>query len=108
MFQPKDGRGLLNAAFDIVEEAQQASGTYKQMLKEGRRADAQAFLQENLDAIQAASLAGKFRQQMGEWAALKKTITASPRLTPEEKRDQIKRITDLQNRYAKVLIDSQR
>jgi len=108
MFQPVDGRGLKQAAYDIVEEAQQASQTYKEMLKQGRRADAQAFLQENLKAVQAGAPAGQFRQQMGEWARLKRQVAASKVLTPEQKRDQIKQITALEDRYAKLLIESQR
>lgn len=100
LFQPNTGRGLVNAAYDDIRTIQQASSTFKAMLKEGRRADAEAFAQKFSREIALASTGGAFRQQMGELAQLKRNIAASKDLTPVEKRDQIDKIKRVEIAYA--------
>jgi hypothetical protein len=101
LFQPADGRGVVNAAYDRLEEFQQAKSTYNTMVAEGRQADAKAFAQKYSTEIALNSFGGSFRQEMGELAKLKRGIAASKTLTPDQKRDRIQEIKRIEIRMAR-------
>lgn len=101
LFQPADGRGVVNAAYDRIEEFQQAKTTLNKLIEEGRQADARAFAQKYATEIAANSIGGSFRQQMGELAKLKRGIAGSKELTPDQKRDRIQQIKKLEIELAR-------
>jgi hypothetical protein len=93
-FQPTNGRGAINAAYDDVLRFQQAHQTFTNLVNSGRGAEARAYANEFAREIALASTGGAFKQQMGELAAMKRQINASA-LPPDEKRarlDEIRRI----------------
>jgi hypothetical protein len=100
LIQPKDGRGIINSAYDRMDEIQQASATYKKMLEEGRRADAQAFAFRYADELAAVSMAGTFRRQMGDLARIVRNIQASQTLTADQKREKIDAVRQIQQKLA--------
>jgi hypothetical protein len=100
LFQPTDGRGIINAAYEQADEFQKASNTYKKMLEQGRRADAQAYAQRYSAEIASNSLGGAFRQQMGELAKVRRLIESSKDLTPEQKRVRIDGIRQIELKLA--------
>ena len=101
LFQPSDGRGVVNAAYDRIEEFQQAKSTLNTMIAEGRQAEAKAFAQKYSTEIALNSVGGSFRQQMGELAKLKRAVGASKTLTPDQKRDRIQDIKRLEIKLAR-------
>ncbi len=105
LFQPADGRGVVNAAYDRLEEFQQAKRTYNTMIAEGRGADAKAFAQKYSTEIALNSFGGSFRQEMGELAKLKRGIAASKTLTPDQKRDRVQEIKRLEIRMSRRIKD---
>ena len=105
LFQPADGRGVVNAAYDRLEEFQQAKRTYNTMIAEGRGADAKAFAQKYSTEIALNSFGGSFRQEMGELAKLKRGIAASKTLTPDQKRDRVQEIKRLEIRMSRRIIE---
>ena len=96
LFQPKDGRGVINEAFKTAEQYQQAHDTYSKMLADGRRADAAAYANEFANDIASASVGGKFRQKMGELAALRRAIASAPDISGAEKREQLNAVRQLE------------
>lgn len=100
LIQPKDGRGIINSAYERMDEIQQASATYKKMLEEGRRADAQAFAFRYADELAAVSMAGTFRRQMGDLARIVRNIQASQTLTADQKREKIDAVRQIQQKLA--------
>lgn len=96
LFQPADGRAVIDEAYKDIESWQQASQTYKRMIEQGRRADAQRYAQEFSGQISLATTGGAFRQQMGELAAARRAVVASPDLTPDQKRQQVDQIRQLE------------
>lgn len=95
LFQPRDGRAAINAAYDEIESWQQAHNTFQKLVTSGRRADAQQFAQEYSRELALNSTGGAFRQQMGDLAKLRRAITAGPS-TPEEKRRQIDAVKQIE------------
>ena len=85
VFQPVDGRGTIDAAYDRMLEIQQAKGTYTDILRSGDKERAKEFLDTYRNLIAAASVSGSVQQKMGELAKMKRAVMASPKLSTEEK-----------------------
>lgn len=99
-FQPRSGRGIVNAVFDDIKQYQQAANTYK-ALAASDPAAAKEFADKFSRDIANNRIGGAFREQMGEFAAYKRMIAASPSLTPAEKRAKIDEIKTKEIEYAK-------
>ena len=102
-FQPNDGRGIINEAYDTMERVMQAKGTVNNLIERGMLEEAQQFQKDNAKLVAASSAAGKFRQQMGEYAKQKRQIAGSRNLTPEEKRRAIDAVKQQEIALAKQL-----
>jgi len=102
LFQPKTGRGMVNAAFDDMHRIERAANTYKTLVASDPEA-ARAYADEYAKEISLSSFAGSFRQQMGEFAKYKRMVAANPDLTPAEKRAQIEAVKQQEIEYAKQL-----
>jgi hypothetical protein len=89
LFQPIDAGGIIDATYARMKEIQQVQNTYENMLKTGRRADAERYAAEKADELSAASVAGQFRQVMGEITTFERNVRASPTLSPAEKREKL-------------------
>jgi hypothetical protein len=85
VFQPVDGRGTIDAAYDRMLEIQQAKGDYTRLLQSGDKERAKEFLNNYRNLIAAASVSGSVQQRMGELAKMKRAVMASPKLSTEEK-----------------------
>jgi len=103
MFQPADGRGIINAAFKDIEQFQKAATTYQSILKSGNRAEAAAFADKYARDIALTSVGGSFKQKMGELASLKRQITSMPGMPSDEKQAQIKSIRNLEIQLATMI-----
>jgi hypothetical protein len=85
LFQPVQGRGTLDEAYDRMKEIRQVKGTFNDFVEKGKRAEAMAFAQEYSDKLASASISGTVQKQLGELAKLERQIKAAPNLTTEQK-----------------------
>ena len=102
-FQPKDAGGLVTKAYKDMEEINTMKQTYKKMEAEGRTAEADAYLDANADTISMASLAGAFRQRMGELTKQERQVRADPSLSAKEKREMLDELKQQKIDLAKEL-----
>ena len=102
-FQPTDGRGIINEAYDTMTRINQAKGSYNKLLEDGMLKEAEQFAKENATLIGASSAAGAFRRQMGEYAKQIRAVQGDPVMTPKEKRDMIDAIRQEQIALSKQL-----
>jgi hypothetical protein len=86
-FQPKDASGLINKAYGDMGDIIKAKETYDKMVEEGRDSDAEAYVDFNADLIGMSSMAGRFRQQMGELTKKERAIRAATGISGKEKRE---------------------
>jgi hypothetical protein len=100
LFQPKDAAGIIDDTFERLKDYTAAKETYEGLVEKGELGKADAYLRDNLDRIQLASLSGTFRQQIGEITKAERQVRGST-LTSQEKRDLL---DDL--RQAKILVAS--
>jgi hypothetical protein len=100
LFQPIEGRGTLDAAYERMLEIQQAKGTYDSLIQRGKKEEAAAFREEYIDKISSASVSGSVQQKLGELSKLKRQVESAPNLSAERKDELIKRIQTQQNDMA--------
>ena len=91
IFKPVDGGAIINMAIETLQEAAQIENTYKSMLNEGREAEAEKFLAKNISVIERgpASLAGKLRQQLGEFKKAETAVKMDQTMNAKQKRDEL-------------------
>ena len=89
LFQPVEGRGTLDEAYDRMQEIRQTKGTFNKLIEEGRRAEAQAFAQEYSTKLAAISVSGSVQKRLGELAKIERQIKASPNMSTEEKDERL-------------------
>jgi hypothetical protein len=100
LFQPKDASGIIDATYERMKQVNQVKETYEGLLNKGRQADAEKYLKENVDEMALASVAGSFKQFMGQITEHERQIRAS-NMTPEKKREALE-----QARQAKIKLAS--
>ena len=99
LFQPPDAGGIVGAVYDRMTEINEVKRTYDKLIKDGRRAEAQAFLQENSDSYAKSAVAGNVQAQMSKITQAVNAIKASS-MTPDEKRERLTALQDLRIRLA--------
>jgi hypothetical protein len=104
LFQPVQGRGTLDEAYDRMKEIQQVKGTFNDMVEKGKRAEAMAFAQEYSEKLAAASVSGAVQKRLGDLAKLERQIKASPNLTTEQKDAQLERLDKAKLAMAKQFL----
>jgi hypothetical protein len=100
LFQPKDASGIINATYDRMKDIREVKATYDDMLKNGRTADAQRFLQENLQDYALSSTEGYFSNYMQKIAKYEQAVRASSTMTPDEKRAVLDQYKQLKIQFA--------
>ena len=92
LFQPVEGRGTLDAAYNQMEYIQQVKGTFDDMVTKGQVAEARAFMQEHVAEMSLISVSGAVQKQLGGLAKQERMIRASPKLTTEQKDVMLERL----------------
>jgi hypothetical protein len=102
LFQPADASGIIDFVYERMNKARQVQETYEALVKKGRPEAAQAYLDRNLDSFALASLAGSFKQQMGEITQYEQSVRASS-LTADQKREALDRARQAKINLAKAV-----
>jgi hypothetical protein len=88
-FQAKDAGGLINKAYKDMNEIVQTKQTYEKMMEEGREKEAEDYATANADIIGMGTMAGRFRQEMGNLTRAERSVRADSSLSGAEKRAQL-------------------
>jgi hypothetical protein len=104
LFQPVEGRGTLDEAYDQMLNIQQTKGTFNRLVEQGKTAEARAFAQEHADKLAAASVSGAVQQKLGEFAKYRRQVEAAPKMTTEQKDEMLERIDKAQTEYARAFL----
>jgi hypothetical protein len=85
LFQTTEGRGALDATYNLIEEIQQYKGAYNKLIQDGKPEEAAKFANENASVLAASSMAGYMKKTLGEMAKQARIIKSSPQMTTEQK-----------------------
>jgi hypothetical protein len=91
LFQPNDAGGIINAAYDRMEDILQVKRSYDDLIKDGRTAQALELLQSRTMEIASASTAGNAKAQLAKITQAMNAVKAS-NMSPEEKRAQLDKL----------------
>jgi len=93
-FQPNDAPGVINAAYEIANRAQQASKTFNDLANSGQKDKAIAFLNKFKNEIVMQESAGSLVREMGELSAAERLIArgAIPNMSAADKAAKLKEI----------------
>ena len=103
LFQPKDAGGILQLAFQEAKANEQAMATFK-ALAEADPVKARTFLTQYVGQIAMASMAGTLRQNVGEINAAEAAVRASPNMSPEQKRETLDRLRQIELALARQTV----
>jgi hypothetical protein len=103
-FQPNDAGGIINSVYERMNDAEKVANTYKDMVKDGRTAEAEALLQRRGNDFFQAEIAKEFKANMNQLSQAERAIQASD-MTGEEKRKQLDEIRKLKIAVAKEIRD---
>ena len=101
LFQPVEGRGTLDAAYNQMEYIQQVKGTFDDMVAKGRVAEARAFMQQHIAEMALVSVSGSVQKQLGELAKQERMIRAAPKLSTERKDELLERLDQIKTKIAR-------
>lgn len=104
LFQPVEGRGTLDEAYDMMTQVNQTKATYNRLVEKGERAEAKAFAQEHADKLALASTSGQVFKFLGELAKQERMVRADPRLTTEQKDARLEKLDQQKVNYARKFI----
>ena len=99
LFQPKDAGGIIDATYERMKQVNQVKETYEGLIEKGRTADAQKYIATRMDEMALASVAGSFREYMGQITEFERGIKASS-MTPEQKREKLDQARQMKIRLA--------
>ena len=100
LFQPSEGRFVIERAYNRMDDVIKAQQTYKDLVNRGQQDRAVAYAKDNAALIVGAPMAGTFRQRMGELFDMERKILANPKLSGAEKEAKVQQLKDMQNRMA--------
>ena len=85
LFQTTEGRGALDATYNLIEEIQQYKGAYNKLIQDGKPEEAARFANENASVLAASSMAGYMKKTLGEMSKQARIIKSDPKMTTEQK-----------------------
>jgi hypothetical protein len=100
LFQPSEGRFVIERAYSRMNDVISAQQTYKDLVNRGQQDRAIAYAKENAALIVGAPMAGSFRQRMGELFDMERKIMANPKMSGAEKEAKVQQLKDMQNKMA--------
>jgi hypothetical protein len=104
LFQPVEGRGTLDSAYEAMTDIRQTKRTYDDLISKGKRAEAQAFAQEYANKLSLASTSGSVQQALGKMAAQERIIKNSTTMTTEQKDVALERLDKMKVAYARQFL----
>jgi Large polyvalent protein associated domain 38 len=108
LFQPVEGRGTLDEAYDRMTEIRQVKGTYNRLKEEGKMAEAKAFVQNYSNDLAQASISGGVQKKLGELAKQERIVREHPKMSQNEKDARLKAIDERKMQIARQFLARQR
>lgn len=99
LFQPNDASGIIDATYERMNRVNQVKATYEDLLNKGRTADAQKYISTRMDDMALASVAGSFKEYMGQITEFERGVRAS-NMTPDQKREKLDQARQMKIRLA--------
>jgi hypothetical protein len=104
LFQPVEGRGTLDEAYDRMTEIRQVKGTFNRLKEEGKRAEAKEFAQNYSNDLAQASISGSVQKRLGELAKQERIVREHPTMSQDEKDARLKSLDERKMKIARQFL----
>jgi hypothetical protein len=106
-FQPTNGNGLIDKAYKDMAQIERINTAFKEMVEQNPE-KAERYLEKNLQQIDLASAAGKFKKDMGELNKEERLIRSDRQMTREQKAKELEEIKQMKIELAKEFMSISR
>jgi hypothetical protein len=106
-FQPTNGNGLIDKAYKDMAQIERINTAFKEMAEQNPE-KAERYLEKNLQQIDLASAAGKFKKDMGELNKEERLIRSDRQMTREQKAKELEEIKQMKIELAKEFMSISR
>jgi len=103
-FQPNDAGGIINRTYELMQDGERAVNTYNKLYADGNPAEAEAYLNANMQRVSIGTSYGDFKKDMKQSTDAITEVKASD-LSPREKRNRIDQLRKEQIDTAKLYRD---
>jgi len=103
-FQPNDAGGIINRTYELMQDGERAVNTYNKLYADGNPAEAEAYLNTNMQRVLVGTSYGDFKKDMKQSTDAITEVKASD-LSPSEKRKRIDQLRKEQIDTAKLYRD---
>lgn len=90
-FQPTNGSGMIDKAYKDMAQIERINTTFKEMAEQNPE-KAERYLEKNLQQIDSASAAGKFKKDMGELNKYERLVRSDLKMSREQKAKELEEI----------------
>ncbi len=104
LFQPAEGRGTLDEAYNRMLEIRQVKGSYNKLVEQGKLAEAREFAQNYSNDLAQMSVSGRVQKQLGELAKQERAVRASQTLSTEEKDKRLEQLDKIKIQIARQFL----
>ena len=104
LFQPVEGRGTLDEAYDVMQNISKTKATLNTMVERGDIAKAREFAQQYATQLSLASTSGAIQKALGELAKQERIVRQSPSMTTEQKDAMLERIDKVKTQIARQFL----
>jgi hypothetical protein len=101
-FQPNDAGGIINRAYDRMQEFSKVKATVDDLIERGEKAKALELIDSKAKQYEAGEIAHDFTTTMAEMSQYERAIRAS-NLDGEQKRERLDEIRKIKIRYAETM-----
>jgi len=101
-FQPNDAGGIINRAYDRMQEFSKVKATVDDLLERGEKSKAMELIDSKAKQYEAGEIAHDFTTTMAEMSQYERAIRAS-NLDGEQKRERLDDIRKIKIRYAETM-----
>jgi hypothetical protein len=90
-FQATNGSGLIDKAYNDMAQIERINTAFKDMVEQNPE-KAERYLEKNVQQIELASAAGKFKKDMGELNKYERLLRSDLKMTREQKAKELEEI----------------
>lgn len=99
-FQPTNGSGMIDKAYKDMAQIERINTTFKEMAEQNPE-KAERYLEKNVQQIELASAAGKFKKDMGELNKYERLLRSDLKMSREQKAKELEEIKQMKIETAK-------
>ena len=106
LFLEKDAAGAVSQAYKMIEGIDRAKATFDKMVREGRAADAEKFMERYVDDLARAEAAASVKSELGKLTKLEQVVRTAQDMSADEKRQTLDELRKAKIEFSKMAMEA--